>query len=431
MSIISVPFEKWNETGASLSIDIPDRNLARKFIPEEPKGIADIEAALLEAVESPAAGKKFSELIGPGVKVTFVTENQFRSAPANKLLMPLLRRALDARAEVTVAIGCGTLPPLSGEEIENKLGREVVETGVPIECNDIRQPENYTFLGNTSAGIPLWVLNSVAKADVVITIGTTQATLWGYGGSGMIVPAVSGNETIEMNHVMCLAPDCVPGNNECKMQLDKYEALRIAGVDMGINVIVANNWDTIFINAGEPERSHKEAVEYYEKIYQFDVRGCEKFDIVLVGSTAPTDHLFFHSGWAIVNCAPVVRDGGTIIFCSPCPGYYDWPGFALTDLMKAFMPSTPESHEKVLKAFYKKERDLASGSVWYPIFRTMLKKDVQIVTLPGNIEMAGNAGLNAEVSLEEAMTKALTKHGENARVAFVPFGRYTIFKVGI
>jgi len=429
MPIIQVPFEKSDETGASLSINIPDHNLAGKFIPEEPKGIADTETALLEAVESPVAGKQFSELVGPGVKVTFVTENQFRSAPANKLLIPLLKRALDAGAEVSVAIGCGSLPPLSGEEIENKLGRSVVETEVPIECNDVHQPENYTFVGITSAGVPLWVLNSVAKADVVITISTTQAALWGYGGSGMIIPAVSGNETIEMNHVMSLAPDCVPGNNECKMQLDKYEALRMVGVDMGINVIVANNWNTIFINAGEPEISHKGAIEYYEKLYKFDVRRYEKFDIVLVGSTAPTDHLFFHSGWAIVNCAPIVKDGGTIIFCSPCPGYYDWPGFALTDLMKDFMPPTPENHEKVLKSFYKKERELSAGCVWYPIFRTMLNKDVQIVTLPGNVEMARNAGLNVEVSLEEAMTKAMTKHGENARVAFVPFGRYTIFKV--
>jgi len=428
MSIIQVPFET-DETGASLSINIPDHNLAGKFIPEEPKGIENIEAALLAAVENPVAGKKFSGLSGPGVRVTFVTENQFRSAPAHKLLMPLLRRALDVGAEVSVTIGCGSLPPLSGEEIEKKLGREVVKTEVPIECNDIHRPGNYTFVGNTSAGVPLWVLNSVAKADVVITISTTQATLWGYGGSGMIIPAVSANETIEMNHVMSLAPDCVPGNNECKMQVDKYEALRMVGVDMGINVIVANNGNTIFINAGEPEISHKESIKYYEKLYKFDAGGYEKFDIVLAGSTAPTDHMFFHSGWGIVNCAPIVKDGGTIIFCSPCPGYYDWPGFGLTDLMKDFMPPTPESHEKVLKSFYNKERELSAGCVWYPIFRTMLNKDVQIVTLPGNLEMARNAGLNVEGSLEEAMTKAMTKHGKDARVAFVPFGRYTIFEV--
>ena len=56
----------------------------------------------------------------------------------------------------------------------------------------------------------------------------------------MIIPAVSGNETIEINHVMSLAPDCIPGNNDCRMQEDKYEALEITGIDLGINVIVDN-----------------------------------------------------------------------------------------------------------------------------------------------------------------------------------------------
>ena len=72
----------------------------------------------------------------------------------------------------------------------------------------------------------------------------------------MIIPAVSGNETIEINHVMSLAPDCLPGNNYCRMQQDKYEALDMVGVDVGINVVVANNWDIIYVNAGDPVESH-------------------------------------------------------------------------------------------------------------------------------------------------------------------------------
>ncbi|MFH1242223.1 MAG: lactate racemase domain-containing protein [Pseudomonadota bacterium] len=427
MANIQVPFETAEETGVTLSLEIPDKNFTESFVPEEPKGIGDLESALLRAVERPVGGKKFSELVRRGVKVTFVTENQFRAAPANQLLKPLLKRAKDAGAEVSLAIGCGKVPALSPEEIEEKLGKEVVDMGIPIECNDVAQAGNYTFLGITSAGTPLWVLNSVAKADVVITISTTQATLWGYGGSGMIIPAVTGNETTEINHIMSVAPDCVPGNNDCRMQLDKYEALKMAGVDMGINVIVANNWDIIYINAGDPVMSHKEAVQFYEGIYRFDAKRLGKFDIVIAGSTAPTDHLFFHTGWAVVNCSPICKEGGTIIFSSPCPGYHDWPGFALMDLMKEYMPPTPETHERVLKSFYVKERELWAGCIWYPLFRSMLHRDVQIVTRPENVEMAKNAGLNVGVSLEETLKKALAKHGENARVAFVPYGRYTVF----
>jgi lactate racemase len=427
MAIIQVPFETAEETGTKLEVEIPDKNLVGNFVPEEPKKIADMEGALLEAVENPIAGKKFSELIGPGRKVAFVTENQFRAAPANKLLFPLAKKAKEAGADVSVTIGCGKVPALSSEEIAEKVGMDVMGLGIPIECNDVSHPDNYAFLGVTSAGTPLWILKKVAEADSVITISTTQATLWGYGGSGMIIPAVTGNETTEINHIMSMAPDCVPGNNNCLMQLDKYEALRMSGVDMGINVIVANNWDVIYVNAGDPVKSHKEAVKFYDSIYKFDVS--EKFDIVIAGSTGPTDHLFFHTGWAIVNCAPIAKEGGTIIFTSPCPGYHDWPGFALMDLMKDYMPPTSENHEKVMKAFYTKERELWAGCIWYPLFRVMLNRDVHIVTRSENVEMAKGAGLNVGASWEEAVKAAMTKHGVDARVAFVPYGRYTVFSL--
>ena len=429
MANIQVPFETAEQTGVTLDLEIPDKNLAKSFVPQEPKGIDDLENTLLKAVESPVKGKKFSELVGPSVKVAFITENQFRAAPATTLLKPLLEKAKDAGAQVSVAIGCGKVPTLSPEEIEEKLGKGVVEMGISIECNDVSQPENYSFHGITSSGTPLWVLKSVSEADVIITISTTQATLWGYGGSGMILPAVTGNETTEINHVMSVAPDCIPGNNDCRMQLDKYEALEMVGVDMGINVIVANNWDIIYINAGEPVASHKEAVKFYDTIYRFDARDLGEFDIVIAGSTAPTNHLFFHTGWAVVNCLQICKEGGTIIFSSPCPGYHDWPGFALMDLMKDFMPPSPENHEKALKSFYVKERELWAGCIWYPIFRSMLDREIKIITQPENIDMASDVGLSVGTSLEEALDEAMVKHGDNARVAFVPFGRYTVFDV--
>lgn len=429
MARIDVPYETAEESGVTLSLDIPDGNLAAQYVPLEPKGIEDLEAALLNAVESPWYGKKFSDLVKEGSTVAFLTENQFRAAPTNKLLLPLIKKARDAGADVRVAIGCGKVPPLSPEEIKEKLGPEIDAMDIPVVCNDVGQADKYAFLGNTSAGTPVWVLKSVLEADVIISISTTQATLWGYGGSGMIIPAVSGNETIETNHIMSLAPDCLPGNNDCAMQLDKYEALEMVGVDMGVNVIVANNWDVVYVNAGHPVASHQAAVDYYDDIYRFNVEDQGEYDIVIAGSSAPTDHLFFHTGWAVVNCRPLAKENGTIIFCSPCPGYHDWPGFALMDLMKEYMPPSPENHEKLMRAFFQRDRELWAGCIWYPIYRTLLNRDVQIVTREENLATARDIGLNADSSLEGVFEEAMKKHGPKARVAYVPFGRYSVFSV--
>ncbi len=424
---IRVPYETAEERGVALELEVPDANLTNQFIPKEPSAVPDLARAVENAIDKPVAGLGFREAVKKGNKVVLIVENQFRAAPVDGVLPLLIKRVRDTGAEVRIVIANGKVPALSQEEIAHRVGKQVVDAGISISCNDASNPDRYSFVGVTTAGTPLWILKEVREADAVITISTTQATLWGYGGSGMVIPGVSSNETIETNHVMALAPDCKPGNNDCRMQQDKYEALRMAGIDMGINLIVSNSWDVVFVNAGSPAESHKKAVEAYDSIYRFNMKDMkDKADIVVTGSSAPTDHLFFHTNWAIVNCLPVSKEGATIILASPCPGYGSWPGFALMDLMADYMPANAANHERVLRSFFTRERELWAGCIWYPLYKAMMTRNVLVVTDERNLADARAAGLTAVASLQEAFEMALKKHGEKARVAFVPFGRYSV-----
>ena len=431
MAKLKVPFETAEESNVFLELEVPDRNLVQGFAPEEPPKLSDAASAALYAVEHPIGGKPLSKLLRAGAKVAIITENQFRAAPANVILPDLVKIVRAAGAEPSIVIGNGKVPPLSPQEIEQKLSKEVASSGISVVCNDVSKPENYVYMGTTSRGVPLFVLKEVAHADIKISIATTQATLWGYGGSGMIIPAVSGDETIEMNHMFSLADDCRPGNNECHMQLDKYEAARMVDIDLGIHVIVSNRFDVTHVVAGDFVEAHKAAIKTYDKIYRFNAA---KFtgapaDIVITGSSAPTNHLFFHTGWAVVNCDPICRDGGTIIQATPCPGYGDWPGFALMDLLQAYMPASPDNNAKALKAFYRKDKELWAGCIWWKIYEVMTRKNISIVTLEKNLEFARSIGIDAGSSLQAAFDEALKRHGPDARVAFVPYGRYTVLDV--
>ena len=218
MSTIHIPFESAEQLGATLPLEIPDSCKFLRFEPKENAALADPGTALLDAVEHPVGGKPLSQIIEGGKKVLIMIENQFRAAPTDVLLPPLVKKLRAAGCEVSIIIGSGKVGPLNEDEIRVKLGGEVYDMHLPVTCNDVSKPENYTFMGITTRGIPLWVHNWVAQADVKITLGTTQATLWGYGGSGMVIPGTAGDETIEMNHIMSLSPTCVPGNNEAAMQ---------------------------------------------------------------------------------------------------------------------------------------------------------------------------------------------------------------------
>ena len=210
------------------------------------------------------------------------------------------------------------------------------------------------------------------------------------------------------------------------MQLDKYEALKLCGIDMGINVIVSNASEIVHINAGEPEESHRASVEEYDKVYRF--RTAEKADIVICGSTAPTDHLFFHTSWAVVNVDPITKDNGTILFASPCPGYGAWEGFALMDLLKAYMPASSEHNEMALKDFYSHKNELWAGCIWYKVYEVMVRKSCEYITYDENLDFARNVGLAASgpADIQKTFDRLLEKYGPNATVAYVPYGRYTV-----
>lgn len=44
--------------------------------------------------------------------------------------------------------------------------------------------------------------------------------------------------------------------------------------------------------------------------------------------------------------------------------------------------------------------------------------------------MSRDVGLDATDSLPEAFPRAMKRHGDNGRVAFVPYGRYTVLDAG-
>ena len=156
----------------------------------------------------------------------------------------------------------------------------------------------------------------------------------------------------------------------------------------------------------------------------------EQADIAICGVFAPTDHLFFHTGWGCMSADFVLRDGGTIIYASPSPGVStavgDFPGLALMDLMKPYMPATPENYQRVLKDIHAREIQMWAGCIWVPIYEVMTRKHLTLVTLEENLELAADIGIDATTSLDEAFAEAMERHGPDAKVLVLPYARYQL-----
>jgi nickel-dependent lactate racemase len=418
----------------TLELEVPDANLLAAIYPDEPDPVADATEAAREALEAPVSGPSFSELLGPAEKVAVVIDNQFRPTPASKLLPAVFDAVESAGKAAVVACANGKVFPMSESDIEQKLGRENLDRmerlDIPFHQNEPRNAEAYTYVGVSSRGTPVWLLTAVAECDLKITIGQAQSNHWGAGGGGkLILPGVVSDETVESNHCAFVpSPQTHYGAYAGPMRSDIDEVATMCGLQCTMNVLLDTRGRVIDCVFGAHPHAHRLAIERFNAIYAYEHPG--RADIAVCGVFAPTDHLFFHTGWGCMSADFVLEDGGTIIYASPSPGVStavgDFPGLALMDLMQPYMPPTPENYQQVLRDIHARKIQMWAGCIWVPIYEVMTRKHLTMVTLEDNLAMAAEIGIDATTSLDEAFGAALERHGADAKVIVLPFARYQL-----
>ncbi|MCC6222124.1 MAG: DUF2088 domain-containing protein [Thermoleophilia bacterium] len=417
----------------TLELEIPERNLLAAIYPDEPAPVPDATEAARYALEHPVSGPSFSSLLRDATSVAIVIDNQFRPTPQAKLL-PAVFDAVEAAGIESARVVCanGKVFPMSETDIPQKLGPEnlarMERLGIPFFQNEPRNEKLYTFVGVTSRGTPVWLHREVAAADVTITIGQAQSNHWGAGGGGkLILPGVVSDETIEANHCNLVpSPQTHYGAYAGPMRSDIDEAASMCGLTCTMNVVLDTHGRVIDCVFGSHPDAHRQAIGRFNEIYTYEHPG--PADIAICGVFAPTDHLFFHTGWGCMSADLVVKEGGTIIYCSPSPGVStaigDFPGLALMDLMKPYLPPTRENYERVLRDIHARAIQMWAGCIWVPIYEVMTRKHLKLVTIEENLELAADVGIDATTSLDAAFAEALGRHGEDAKVVVLPFARY-------
>lgn len=423
----------------TLELDIGEDNLLEAVYPDEPAPVGDVTAAAARALEEPHSGRSFSEILDGARSVAVVIDNQFRPTPASKLL-PAIFDAIDAAGVTDARVICanGKVFPMSDSDIDQKLGKDnlarMEQAGIAFLQNEPRNEEAYTYVGVSSRGTPVWLHKEVAKCDVTITVGQAQSNHWGAGGGGkLILPGVVSDETIESNHCAFVpSPQTHYGALAGPMRADIDEVATMCDLSCTMNVILDTHGRVIECIFGAHPDAHRAAIERFNEIYAFENPVAEKgpADIAICGVFAPTDHLFFHTGWGCMSSDLVVREGGTIIYCSPSPGVStaagDFPGLALMDLMKPYMPPSKDNYESVLRDIHGRNIQMWAGCIWVPIYEVMTRKHLTMVTLEENLEMAADIGIDATTSLDDAYAQALERHGDDAKVIVLPFARYQL-----
>ena len=240
-----------------------------------------------------------------------------------KILPPILQQicAEGTKADkIKIIIGLGTHRPMSDTEIENHLGYEIVEN-FEISNHNYKDDSKLINLGSTELGIPAIVNKEVVEADFVLSVGNIvphNAAGWG-GGAKMILPGVSGEESVGMLHIAAgkVKPvgDLV-ATLDNPMRRDINTIAKKAGLKAIINTVLNNEDETVRVVAGEPGQTFNVGVETARIVFCQNV---SELADVIVFSTYPADIDYWQAMKALDFAHVGVKKGGTIILITPCP----------------------------------------------------------------------------------------------------------------
>ncbi len=191
-------------------------------------------------------------------------------------------------------------------DFQKKLGGEAPERFLVFNHNCY---ENTVDLGETSRGTPVHVNREVMSCDLKVSLGAMMPH-FGYGfggGSKMLLPGVSGIDSITHNHRIMEGTG--PGRvAENARRLDSEEAARMAGLDFVVNAFLNADADVAGLVCGDVVDAHREGVEFARGHYATElVRDAD----VVVGNGYPMANEGYKA-YHIMRDS--VRMGGDMVF---------------------------------------------------------------------------------------------------------------------
>ena len=165
--------------------------------------LADLPAAIGEALAAPVGAPRLRELARGARSVVVTVPDASRPCPSEPVLLALLEELQAAGvpdAAVTVAIGCGLHATTGDEERARLAGPPVAARVEVVDAQGIESPT--ADLGVTSLGAPVRIARRVQQADLVVTVGVVEPHLYaGFsGGVKGVAIGCAGRETIAWTH---------------------------------------------------------------------------------------------------------------------------------------------------------------------------------------------------------------------------------------
>jgi len=313
---VSLPFGD-KTTLLEIALPLEQVHIAESKNPEGSDDWGEVAAAALAA---PIGAEPICRQNLKGKRVAIIADDGTRPTAAwaiIPLLLAELKQAGAADEDITFIIASGMHPLMTPTEMAAKLGDDIVAN---FRClpHDGGDRANLVFLGFSPQGTPVWTNRWVAEADYKIAVSRIYPHIsHGYeGGYKIILPGVSGYDTIVRNHEFSLAADCFWGSADNPNRREVNAVGQMAGLDMLVNVVTNSRKRPVKAFAGEALAVHREGVRFGDR----EVWGAEvgePADIVVTSPGRLATRPRGYSEGSLIRAARVCKPGGWVICQTP------------------------------------------------------------------------------------------------------------------
>lgn len=414
-----------------ISFTIPERNLLYHAQLGILDAAPDEKRELERALSSPIGLPGLRTMADRNSRVVVVVDDLTRATPQRRLLPVVLDHLNSVGVpdeNIKVIIALGTHRPMDDREILERFGESVLAR-VPVVNHDFADPKKHVNLGRTRFGTPIEINREVYEADLRITLGMVclhPLAGWG-GGAKMIQPGTCSERTTESTHFIggtYEAPLTLPGNPESPVRLEIEEVALRVGPLFTINSVVSHQGELIRCFAGHCVASHREATKLASLLFRPTV---PQLADVVVCNAYPADRDFWQGFKPFYYSQFGVREGGTVILVIFAPEGLSGNAPSHVRTMRKWSTEPPD---RILRALADGEiRDRVAGSVCVAHARLLRRVRVIGVSAGINAEDMLSIGFEPAASIDEALGKAMARHGRNAKLGVIPNGGETLVRV--
>jgi nickel-dependent lactate racemase len=406
-----------------LEVSIPDRNIFSIGVGAEEPPIESVDEHVRKSLLNPIGSLPLPELCRNKKTACIVVSDKTRPVPNAILLPPILDLLEQRNITTTILIACGMHTPTEGAELEALLGAAVMERCEII--NHIGDDESMLVnLGKCpGSDIDLVLNRRYMESDLRILTGFIEPHFMaGFsGGRKAVVPGIAGVQTMRYAHSPELLESplsktgILDGNPMHEFILG---AARFAGVDFIVNVTLNRDKKITGVFSGDLDAAHRAGAAFCAK--QSSVSIPDEADIVVTSNGGfPLDQDLYQTVKGMVSALPAVKPGGTIIIASACS-----KGIGSSHFREMLfdMKDGNSFIDMISKpGFFRVDQWEVEELV-----KVLRKAHVSLYTkgIPGS-ELLKCHVLPVD-SVEQGISEALGRHGQNATITVLPSGPYQV-----